>query len=72
MFLGSPTGWAKGKRRAVLLAGLAHPEAVHAGLTEDPDQLLTPEEAELFGRAPFMELADQVRSPSPSQALPGG
>ncbi len=26
VFLGSPTGWHKGKRRAVLLAGMRHPD----------------------------------------------
>lgn len=61
VFLGSPTGWRKGKRRAVLLAGKAHPEAVHAGLTEDPDGLLSAEEAAYFGTAAsFMELEEQV------------
>jgi hypothetical protein len=61
VFLGSPTGWRKGKRKAVLLAAQAHPEAVHAGLTEDPDQLLSAEETALFGRAQFLELEEQVQ-----------
>lgn len=30
VFLGSPTGWHKGKRKAVLLAGMQHPEQVCA------------------------------------------
>ena len=61
VFLGSPTGWHKGKRKAVLLAGKAHPEAVHAGLTEDPNALLSAEEAAYFGTAAkFMELEEQV------------
>ncbi|EIE21194.1 hypothetical protein COCSUDRAFT_43516 [Coccomyxa subellipsoidea C-169] len=50
VFLGSPTGWHKGKRRAV-----------HSGLTEDPDRLLSPEEREVFRPVQFMELPEQVQ-----------
>lgn len=37
-FLGHPTGWLKGKRRSVLVAGQKHPELVYSGVHTIPQE----------------------------------
>ena len=53
-------GWPKGKRKAVLRAGLQNPEHIYAGLTGDPEGLLSAEEASELQLQPPLPLHEQV------------
>ena len=53
-------GWQKGKRKAVLHAGLQNPEHIYAGLTGDPEGLLSAEEASELQLQPPLPLHEQV------------
>ena len=55
-------GWEKGKRKAVLRAGLQSPERVYSGLIGDTGGLLSPDEARVFQLHPPLPLHDQVCS----------
>ncbi|KAK9829902.1 hypothetical protein WJX72_008578 [[Myrmecia] bisecta] len=62
VFLGSPTGWAKGRRRAVCMASVLHPDLVYAGLSSFPaeeSQLVNAVERKAFEK-PKMELQAQI------------
>ena len=54
------TGWEKGKRKAVLRAGIQSPEHVYSGLIGDPGGLLSPDEAHVFQLHSPLPLHDQV------------
>ncbi|DBA91139.1 TPA: hypothetical protein ACH3X1_016098 [Trebouxia sp. C0004] len=62
VFLGRPTGWHKGTRRAVIAAGKKHPEYIVSGLTEYPDPGIVSDADQLsFGITPSLPLSHQIR-----------
>ena len=64
VFLGSSTGWLSGRRRAVVLAGILHPEHVYSGFTQliDVDETtIKDKDPRLADLKPVMTLAEQVK-----------
>ncbi|DBA98342.1 TPA: hypothetical protein ACH3X1_001258 [Trebouxia sp. C0004] len=62
IFLGRPTGWHKGTRRAVIMAGKTHPEYIVSGVTQYPDPGLVSDEDQLsFGISVHLPLSQQIR-----------
>ena len=54
-------GWHKGARRAVLMAGLKHPEYIHSGITQYPDEgVVSDKDEHKFGIHPQMPMAEQI------------
>ncbi|KAL3131216.1 hypothetical protein ABBQ38_000515 [Trebouxia sp. C0009 RCD-2024] len=63
VFLGRPTGWHKGARRAVLTAGRKHPEYIVSGITQYPDPgIVSHEDEHLFGLSQEMPMPEQVKN----------
>ena len=55
-------GWHKGARRAVLLAGLKHPDYIHSGITQYPDVgVVSDEDEQKFGISHRMPMTKQIR-----------
>lgn len=64
VFLGSPTGWLKGKRRGVLLAGQKHPNMVYSDVRYIPDterQFSGPNQLNISNK-PGMTLQEQAET----------